>query len=758
VTLTETTLPQLSGIERRVLQKVALAKLQALSLGINIRIPSESSASAPVTKPKRKAYLLKRKAITTGFFDTSRKEEKDKDENTGMVFGIPLSQCVENERAKLGSTRSESETEDIPDLTRKPHHGSRGSFSSLIETPRSRRGSSESLICSTLSMPGLDRLSCGSVGNLLTVSGGSEGVPNIVTSCLRHLETHGLHTLGIFRVSSSKKRVRQLREEFDCGKEIYLDDDLCPHDVATLLKEYFRDLPDSLLCKDLYLAFIQTQRIRNRKLQHEALQHLLQLLPVANQDTLWSLLNLLALVAEHTNGHKDQSGEWIAGNKMDSSNLATLFAPNILHIGSKTTGKDEMSPERVEERSDAINVIRTLIDNHTSLFQVSAELLNDVYIHMMDSHPDVLDQIMRRKDTSGEELEDNVIGLGEEADKKYWSREACTHEAAAMGGPDMSMRPRTRLERSRERLSQKRREEAIRKKTESESSSRRTSGSLAEEKSRFSSSDSGHLSPDDSHKNDGVLTASLKIPVPQATSFSLNLDDIPFIEDGGQQITLGIVKSGSQVVTSESGVGSFSPPTRPPSLTSWGSTPTSPECEPTTASISFPTKQQAVLQRVTIKNTGQVQLVQPSYVRAEVHHSTERHHGAMASSSSSSSFERHLTRERISKSLSTSSVLPVSEHSVERTKVNPSITSIGGAVFRSKTADIERILRLQRKPTPSQVALEKDYKRKHTDTRHLARHLHEERTVESTSRTDSRSLWKRRELISSDPKERRNFY
>lgn len=57
---------------------------------------------------------------------------------------------------------------------------------------------------------------------------------------------------------------------------------------------------------------------------------------------------------------------------MDSSNLATLFAPNILHNYSKGTPskKDELSTERSEERADAINVIRSLIDNHKTLFQV----------------------------------------------------------------------------------------------------------------------------------------------------------------------------------------------------------------------------------------------------------------------------------------------------------------------------------------------------------------------------------------------------
>lgn len=37
-----------------------------------------------------------------------------------------------------------------------------------------------------------------------------DAVPGIVRQCIRHLEATGLHTLGIFRVSPSKKRVRQV--------------------------------------------------------------------------------------------------------------------------------------------------------------------------------------------------------------------------------------------------------------------------------------------------------------------------------------------------------------------------------------------------------------------------------------------------------------------------------------------------------------------------------------------------------------------
>ncbi|KAL1115950.1 hypothetical protein AAG570_005445 [Ranatra chinensis] len=88
VTLADTSLPQLTELERLVLQKVALAKLQALNLGVNIKIPSESCGAAVVQKPKRRAYLLKRKAITTSVFDTSRKDDKDK--GTLEYFAIYL--------------------------------------------------------------------------------------------------------------------------------------------------------------------------------------------------------------------------------------------------------------------------------------------------------------------------------------------------------------------------------------------------------------------------------------------------------------------------------------------------------------------------------------------------------------------------------------------------------------------------------------------------------------------------------------------
>ncbi|KAF0029055.1 hypothetical protein F2P81_018160 [Scophthalmus maximus] len=76
-------------------------------------------------------------------------------------------------------------------------------------------------------------------------------VPRVLERCCGHIETHGLQTVGIFRVGSSKKRVRQLRDDFDVGVDVQLDEEHSVHDVAALLKEFLRDMPDPLLPREL---------------------------------------------------------------------------------------------------------------------------------------------------------------------------------------------------------------------------------------------------------------------------------------------------------------------------------------------------------------------------------------------------------------------------------------------------------------------------------------------------------------------------
>lgn len=89
----------------------------------------------------------------------------------------------------------------------------------------------------------------------------------------------------------------------------------------------------------------------------------------------------------------------MSGNKMDSNNLATVFAPNILHCVKQSSSSKDVSIDRPEDRIDVINVIRSMIDHHKQLFIVPAELLDEIYVHMMDSHPEALDALLNKRDS-----------------------------------------------------------------------------------------------------------------------------------------------------------------------------------------------------------------------------------------------------------------------------------------------------------------------------------------------------------------------
>ena len=124
----------------------------------------------------------------------------------------------------------------------------------------------------------------------------------------------------------------------------------------------------------------------------------MQLLPQVNRDTLYVLLNFLHLVAENSEDRKGASGEELVGNKMDSNNLATLFAPNILH--SMKPGDGTMSPEnsaKAAERTETINIVRMLIDFNRELFELSCEELHQLYLKMHEDVPEAMDYLLRRR-------------------------------------------------------------------------------------------------------------------------------------------------------------------------------------------------------------------------------------------------------------------------------------------------------------------------------------------------------------------------
>ncbi|XP_037395015.1 rho GTPase-activating protein 6-like isoform X2 [Pygocentrus nattereri] len=422
-------LQSLSELERVRLQEVAFIRLlQDYNLSCHITIPKDGQ--------KRKKSLRKK-------LDYLGKEKKDK-EYVPQAFGVPLQQVIANDRwLKLRQDGREDQRESTANLAsfllhltgqRASHrhfYSSNSSLSSASETnnepvspvspeavARSRRrggmsvdsitdlddGQSRLLEALQLSLPAepLDKKDK-KRDKKLSLNPIYRQVPRVLELCCQHLEKYGLQTVGIFRVGSSKKRVRQLREEFDQGVEVILGPEHSVHDVAALLKEFLRDMPDPLLTRELYTAFINCPSLDISE-QNSVLQLLICLLPACNSDTLQRLLHFLSTVANHAEDTVDSQGEQVPGNKMTALNLATIFGPNVLH--KQKNSEKEFSvqrPARAEESAAVISVVQRMITSHESLFMIPAELQHEVLLSLLETDCDVVDYLLRRRKTSHSE-------------------------------------------------------------------------------------------------------------------------------------------------------------------------------------------------------------------------------------------------------------------------------------------------------------------------------------------------------------------
>ncbi|XP_068819046.1 rho GTPase-activating protein 36 isoform X2 [Capricornis sumatraensis] len=220
-------------------------------------------------------------------------------------------------------------------------------------------------------------------------------IPHVVEACCSFIEKHGLSTVGIFTLEYSEKRVRKLREEFDQGLDVVLDESQNVHDVAALLKEFFRDMKDSLLPDDLYMSFLQTATLKPQD-QLSALQLLVYLMPPSHSDTLERLLKVLHKVTENCEDSIGIDGQLVSGNRMTSTNLALVFGSALLKKGASAKRESRKTRLGIDHYVASVSVVRAMIDNWDVLFQVPPHIQKQVAKRVWKSSPEALDFIRRR--------------------------------------------------------------------------------------------------------------------------------------------------------------------------------------------------------------------------------------------------------------------------------------------------------------------------------------------------------------------------
>ncbi|KAA8583006.1 rho GTPase-activating protein 11A [Etheostoma spectabile] len=185
----------------------------------------------------------------------------------------------------------------------------------------------------------------------------------LVDACSFLLERAG--TVGLFRKPGSLPRIKTLRAKLNRGEGCLST--AFSYDVATLIKQFCRELPEPLFPSELHAALLKAQSLSNLQDRTSALQLLSCLLPARNSSCLHYLFDFLSAVSQRCNE-----------NLMTSSNLAIVFAPCLLPPPNKA----EMSEGRLELR---VLVLRTFIEK-PDLFGVIPSAVIDGMEFLMNFH------------------------------------------------------------------------------------------------------------------------------------------------------------------------------------------------------------------------------------------------------------------------------------------------------------------------------------------------------------------------------------
>ncbi|XP_041940636.1 N-chimaerin isoform X2 [Alosa sapidissima] len=178
--------------------------------------------------------------------------------------------------------------------------------------------------------------------------------PMVVDMCIREIESRGLKSEGIYRVSGFSDLIEDAKLTFDRDGEkadisvnVYEDINI----ITGALKLYFRDLPIPVITYDAYPKFIEAAKFTDLDERLEALHEALKLLPPAHHETLRYLMAHLKRV---TQNEKD--------NLMNAENLGIVFGPTLMRAPDldAMTALNDIRYQR--------QVVETLIKNEDILF------------------------------------------------------------------------------------------------------------------------------------------------------------------------------------------------------------------------------------------------------------------------------------------------------------------------------------------------------------------------------------------------------
>ncbi|WVQ69491.1 uncharacterized protein L199_007710 [Kwoniella botswanensis] len=161
-------------------------------------------------------------------------------------------------------------------------------------------------------VPLTDSIAVASVANL----------PAIVFRCVEWLEAKKAEQEeGIYRLSGSSAVIKGLKDRFDAEGDVNLlsvDEFWDPHAIAGLLKTFLRELPTSLLTRELHARFLAVMDLIDSSARVVELSRLVSELPPPNYALLRALTAHLILIVRNA-----------TLNKMTLRNIGIVFSPTL---------------------------------------------------------------------------------------------------------------------------------------------------------------------------------------------------------------------------------------------------------------------------------------------------------------------------------------------------------------------------------------------------------------------------------------------
>uniref|UniRef100_A0A8C1IQ84 Myosin IXAb n=1 Tax=Cyprinus carpio TaxID=7962 RepID=A0A8C1IQ84_CYPCA len=150
-------------------------------------------------------------------------------------------------------------------------------------------------------------------------------VPLVVEKLINYIEMHGLYTEGIYRKSGSTNKSKELKQGLDTDENSVNLDDYNIHVIASVLKQWLRDLPNPLMTFELYEEFLRAMGLQDKREVVQSVYSVIDQLSRTHLSTLERLVFHLVRISfqEET-------------NRMSANALAIVFAPCILRCPDTT--------------------------------------------------------------------------------------------------------------------------------------------------------------------------------------------------------------------------------------------------------------------------------------------------------------------------------------------------------------------------------------------------------------------------------------